>query len=366
MNKGSSDKAIVVFLATTAILVIFGIAVMTNASIPLSQSNFGESFYYFRHQIIYGIGAGLAALFVFLKIKRGLLKKFSLPAVLFSILLLILVFVPKVGYSAGGAKRWLDVFGFSFQPSELAKLAMVIYIAYWLESKKEKLKDPKMILPFLFWLGLVGGLVIIEPDFGTFLLICSVAFCMYFSAGAKMKTILAVGLAGFLIFGTLIAAEPYRRERFMSFFNPAQDSMGKGYQQNQALIAIGSGGVTGLGLGRGVQKYSYLPETVGDSVFAIISEELGLIGSSLILFVYLAWILCGLKIAAGAPRPFEKYLVVGIVSWIGIQTFINVLGILGMIPFSGIPLPFISYGGSALMIELAAVGIVLNVARNRA
>jgi cell division protein FtsW len=365
MDKSSLSKAVVVFLASTGILVVFGIAVMTNASIPLSQSNHGESFYYFRHQIIYGFGVGLVAFLVFSRINRKILKKIALPAVLFSILLLILVFVPKVGYGAGGAKRWLDIFGFSFQPSEMAKLAMVIYIAYWLESKKEKLKNSKMILPFLFWLGIVGGLILIEPDFGTFLIICTIAFSMYFSAGAKMKTIIGIALVGFLILGTLIAAEPYRRQRFMSFFNPAQDSMGKGYQQNQALIAIGSGGITGLGLGKGVQKYSYLPETVGDSVFAIVSEELGFFGASLILLIYLTWILSGLKIASGAPKPFEKYLVVGIISWIGTQTFINVLGILGAIPFSGIPLPFISYGGSALMIELAAVGIVINVARNR-
>jgi len=365
MNTSSLSKAVVVFLASTGLLVVFGIAVMTNASIPLSQSNHGESFYYFRHQIIFGVGIGLIAFLISSRINKKILKKLALPGVLVSILLLALVFIPNVGYGAGGARRWLDVFGFSFQPSELAKLAMIIYIAYWLESKKEKLKSSKMIWPFLFWLGAVGGLVIIEPDFGTFLLICAVAFSMYFSAGAKMKTIFAVGIIGFLIIGTLIAVEPYRKERFMSFLNPAQDTAGKGYQQNQALITIGSGGITGLGLGKGVQKYSYLPETVGDSVFAIISEELGFLGTSFILLVYLTWILSGLKIASGAGRHFEKYLVIGIVSWIGAQTFMNVLGILGVTPFSGIPLPFISYGGSALMIELAAAGIVLNVAKNR-
>lgn len=365
MSKNSLNKAVVVFLASTGILVVLGIAIMTNASIPLSQSNHGESFFYFRHQVIFGVGVGLIAFLILSKINKKILKKIALPIVLFSILLLILVFIPNIGYNAGGARRWLDIFGFSFQPSEIAKLAMIIYIACWLESKKEKLKSPKMILPLLFWLGIVGGLVVIEPDLGTFLLICAVAFSMYFSTGAKIKTILAVGFIGILIVGALIAVEPYRKQRISSFLNPAQNTTGEGYQQNQALIAIGSGGITGLGLGKGVQKYSYLPETVGDSIFAIISEELGFIGASLIIFVYLAWILSGFKIASNAQRPFEKYLVVGIVSWIGIQTLINVLGILGMVPFSGIPLPFISYGGTALMAELAAVGIVLNVARNR-
>lgn len=363
MNKESFSKALIVFLASTGILVVFGIVVMTNASIPLSQSNHGESFYYFRHQIIYGIGIGILAFLVASKISKRFLKKISIFIVLLSIGLLVLVFVPQVGYGAGGARRWLDIFGFSFQPSEMAKLAMVIYIAYWLESKKEKLKNPKMVLPFLFWLFVVGGLVLIEPDFGTFLLICMVAFSMYFSTGAKMKTILAVSLVGILILGVLMAVEPYRRERISSFFNPSNDMTGRGYQQTQALIAIGSGGVTGLGLGKGIQKYSYLPETVGDSIFAIISEELGFIGTSIIVLIYFAWMISGIKIASGVQGSFEKYLVVGVVSWIGLQTFINILGILGMIPFSGIPLPFISYGGSALMIELAAVGLVINAAR---
>ncbi len=364
-TKNSLNKAVVVFLVSTGILVVFGIAVMTNASIPLSQSNHGESFYYFRHQIIYGLGLGLIAFLISSRINIKILKKLALSGVLFSILLLVLVFIPGVGYGAGGARRWLSFFSFSFQPSELAKLAMVVYVACWLESKKEKLKSSKMIIPFLFWLGLVGGLVLIEPDMGTFLLISVIAFSMYFSTGARVRTLILVGFIGILIIGALIAVEPYRRERFLSFWNPSSDVMGRGYQQNQALIAIGSGGITGLGLGRGVQKYSYLPETVGDSVFAIVSEELGFFGAFLILLIYLAWSLSGLKIASVAHSPFGKYLIVGIISWIGAQTFINVLGILGAIPFSGIPLPFISYGGSALMIELAAVGIVLNVARNR-
>lgn len=365
MPKSFSNKAVAVFLVSTCVLVVLGIVVITNASIPLSQSNHGESFYYFRHQIMFGVGFGLAAFLIFSKMNGKILKKLALAGVLFSILLLAIVFIPGVGYGAGGARRWLNVFGISFQPSEVAKLAMIIYMASWLESKREKLKSSRMILPFLFWLGIVGGLIVIEPDFGTFLLISVVAFSMYFSAGAKTKTILAVGLVGVLIFTALVAIEPYRKQRFLSFLNPSQDLSGIGYQQNQALIAIGSGGITGLGLGKGVQKYNYLPETVGDSVFAVISEELGFIGSSLILLIYLSWVLSGLKIASVAARPFEKYIVVGITSWIGFQTLINILGILSVIPFSGVPLPFISYGGSALMVELAAVGIVFNASKNR-
>lgn len=365
MPHAQANKILSVFLVSTALLVMLGLAVITNASIPLSQSNFGESFYYFKHQIIYGLGLGLTAFFFFSRFNHNRLKKIAIGLAILAAVLLAAVFVPGLGYEAGGAKRWIGLAGFSFQPSEFAKLAIIIYLAHWLEAKKDKIKNPRMLAPFLFWLGLVGGLVLLEPDFGTFLIIAAVTLVMYFSAGAKIKTLLAAGLVGVLILGALIAAEPYRRQRMVSFLNPAHDTAGRSYQLNQALIAIGSGGVFGLGLGKGVQKYNYLPETIGDSVFAIVSEELGFAGTSFVIFLYLIWILAGLKLAATASRAYSRYLVLGIVVWIGLQTFTNILGILGLIPFSGIPLPFISYGGSALLIELAAIGIVANVAKNR-
>ncbi|MEK7629478.1 MAG: putative lipid II flippase FtsW [Patescibacteria group bacterium] len=359
------SKAATTFIMATAVLVLLGIAVMTNASIPLAQSNHGESFYYFKHQITYGLGLGLLAFFIFYRINIALLKKFALPVLIFAIVLLSLVFVPKIGFEALGAKRWINIFGFSFQPSEFAKLALVIYLAHWLESKKDKIKKPTMIFPFLLWTGIIGGLIILEPDFGTFIIICATAFAMYFMAGSDLKTMGLVFLTGIVLLISLVAVEPYRRERFTSFLNPDRDAAGSGYQLKQALIAIGSGEFTGLGLGKGIQKYNYLPETIGDSVFAVVSEELGFIGSTLVLFIYLIWVLSGLKIASLSKDLFSRYLVIGIVAWIGLQAFINALGILGMIPFTGIPLPFISYGGTALMIELASIGMVANIAKNR-
>ena len=241
----------------------------------------------------------------------------------------------------------------------------MIYLENWLESKKDKIKKPTMIFPFLLWTGIIGGLIILEPDFGTFIIICATAFAMYFMAGSDLKTMGLVFLTGIVLLISLVAVEPYRRERFTSFLNPDRDAAGSGYQLKQALIAIGSGEFTGLGLGKGIQKYNYLPETIGDSVFAVVSEELGFIGSTLVLFIYLIWVLSGLKIASLSKDLFSRYLVIGIVAWIGLQAFINALGILGMIPFTGIPLPFISYGGTALMIELASIGMVANIAKNR-
>lgn len=352
-----------IFLTSTAILVLLGLAVMTNASIPLSQSNHGESFYYLKHQIIFGAGLGFLALFFFSRLNHNHLKKLALPFLLFAVILLILVFVPQIGYRSGGANRWINVFNFSFQPSEFAKLAIIIYLASWLESKKDKIKNPAMLVLFLFWLGLIGGLVLMEPDMGTFLIICAIALGMYFSAGGKIKTLAIMVLVGVIAVGALIAAEPYRRQRFASFLNPTSDTAGQGYQLNQALITIGSGGVFGLGLGKGIQKYNYLPETIGDSVFAIVSEELGFVGASAVLLLYLIWTLSGLKLASMVKHAYGGYLILGVIIWIGLQAFINTLGILGLIPFTGIPLPFISYGGSALLIELAAVGVVANIAR---
>lgn len=255
--------------------------------------------------------------------------------------------------------------GASFQPSELAKLALIIYLAYWLESKKEKIKKPALIIPVLLWTGLIGGLVLLEPDYGTFIIISATALGMYFASGAKYKTILAAALIGLVALAALIVVEPYRRDRVLSFIYPQNDTAGKSYQHNQALIAIGSGGVFGRGLGKGIQKYSYLPETIGDSVFAITAEELGLAGAAGVLLIYLIWILSGLKIASKSNSLFAQYLVIGIVIWIGGQTFINILGILGLMPFTGVPVPFVSYGGTALVVELAAVGLALNVARNK-
>lgn len=363
--KNHSSKAATTFMVATVVLVLLGIAIMANASIPLSQSNHGESFYYFNHQLIYGLGLGLLAFFVFYKINIFKIKKYGLLVLILAIILLVLVFVPKIGFGALGAKRWINIFGFSFQPSEFAKLAMVIYLAHWLESKKDKIKKPIMIFPFLLWIGIIGGLIILEPDFGTFLIICATAFIMYFMAGANIKTMGLVFFTGIILFVLLVAVEPYRRERFTSFLNPDRDATGSGYQLKQALIAIGSGEFTGLGLGKGIQKYNYLPETIGDSVFAVVSEELGFIGSSIVLLTYLIWVLSGLKISSLSSDNFSRFLVIGIVAWIGTQAFVNTLGILGMIPFTGIPLPFISYGGTALMIELAAIGMVANIAKKQ-
>ncbi len=351
-------------LSSVFLLTIFGLVVLASISIPLSQENFGESYFYFKHQLIYGFLVGLILFFIARNLSPNVYKKLALPFFIVSVILLGLVFLPSLGVAAGGAKRWLSVFGFSFQPAELAKIATVIYLAAWLNKRHHKVRKFSSFFSFLVIVGIVGGLIALQPDIGTAVLIGAVGLTLYFSAGAKLKSILLILLISGLACGALIAIKPYRMERILSFINPSEDIQGKSYQINQALITIGSGGFFGKGLGHSIQKYQYLPEPMGDSIFAIIGEELGFLGTSILLFLFAVFILSGFKIAARSRTRFGTLLVIGLVAWIGIQAFINIGVIIGLMPFTGIPLPFISYGGTALALELAAVGIISSVARH--
>ena len=337
---------------------------LISASVPLSQENFGESYYYFRHQLIFGFGAGLVLFFITRKIPLVVWRKLALPLFLFSILLLVLVFVPSLGFGAGGAKRWLSLGSFSFQPAEFAKLALIIYLAAWFDKHREKLGQTSSFVSWLVIVGGVAALMAFEPDIGTTALIAGVGFIMYFAAGAKLKSLALIILLAVFGFGALVAISPERIGRVTSFLNPASDTQGESYQLNQALIAIGSGGFLGKGLGRSIQKYQYLPESISDSVFAIIGEQFGFVFSSVFILLFVLLLLSGFSLARSTHSRFGTLVIVGVVSWFGLQTIINVAGITGLIPFTGIPLPFISYGGTALALELAAVGIVSSASRN--
>ncbi len=352
------------FLLSVFLLVVFGLVVLASTSIPLSQENFGESYYYFRHQLLYGFGLGLILFFLARSLKPKTIQFLAPLLFLLSIIALSLVFVPKLGFEVGGARRWLNILSFSFQPSELFKLALVVYLATWLDKRRYKLASGSSFFSFLFIIGIPSAFIILQPDMGTAILVALVALVMYFVAGAKKKTILALILLAVIVGGALIAIEPYRKARVLNFLNPTDDIQGAGYQLNQALLTIGSGGLAGRGLGRSVQKYQYLPELIGDSIFAIIGEEFGFLGTAGLVFLYIIFLLTGFKIAVKARSKFGTLLVAGIISWIGLQAFINIGGITGLIFFTGIPLPFISYGGTALALELGAVGLVSSVARN--
>lgn len=358
MKEHKPDKGLIIFVFS---LLILGLGILFSASIVISQENRGNSYYYFLHQLIYGGVVGTIAFVVFQKLDYKIWKKFALILLFISLILLGLVFVPNLGYGHAGAQRWLAIGFLSFQPSEFLKLAFVIYLAAFLSKKDIHFNT---LIPFLVIITVVGALMTLQSDAGTLGLIAIVGFIIYFMGGAKIYQLITVTVCYLGAFFALIKFFPHRMARFIVFLNPATDPQGIGYQINQALLAIGSGGLLGVGLGyHGQQKYNYLPEPMGDSIFAIAAEEIGFIGVMVLIFLFLALAFKGLRIAKKAPDNFSKLLAIGITSWLVFQAFINIAGITALIPLTGIPLPFVSYGGSALIISLAGAGILVNISR---
>jgi cell division protein FtsW len=357
-----SDKYL---LFSVLFLVAFGLLMIASASAIYASVRFDDQYIFLRRQFFFGVMPGLLALFFLLKIDYHTWKKWSVVAFLLALLLLGLLFIPGLGTSAYGATRWLDLGPISFQPSEFAKLAVILYLSAWLSSRGQKRVGNifEGLLPFLFILGCIGFFIYKQPDLGTLLLILGISFIIFFSAGGQLKHIFGLGIFTSIAVFLMIRGASYRWDRVMVFLNPELDPQGKGYQISQALIAIGSGGFLGVGLGQSRQKFNYLPEPVGDSIFAIIGEELGFVGSvaTVLLFLFVVW--RGLSIASHAPDEFGRLLAIGITSWIGLQAIFNIGAITGIMPLTGMPLPFISYGGTSLAFSLAAMGLLLNISR---
>ena len=352
-------------LSAILALMVFGLVMIASAGVVYSETRFGDGYYFFKHQFFFGVIPGLAALYFFQKIDYHYWKKAAAPLFLISLVFLVLVFIPGVGTKAYGASRWVQLGHLSFQPSEMAKIAIILYLAAWLESKgRRKIRDVfEGLVPFLGILGILGFLILKQPDTGTLGLIVLVSSIIYFVSGAKISHILALILSAAAGLWALIKIAPYRMDRFLVFLNPELDPRGIGYQINQALLAIGSGGLFGIGLGHSRQKFNYLPEPAGDSIFAIIGEELGMIGAGILVLMFVVLAFRGFKIAKNAPDDFGKLAAVGITSWIILQAFINIAAITSLIPLTGIPLPFISYGGTSLIFLLAGAGILLNISK---
>jgi cell division protein FtsW len=291
-------------------------------------------------------------------------QKLAIPMLAATILTLFLVLVSGAGISSGGATRWIDLGFFSFQPSELAKLTFIIYLATWFSKKGKVMNDFAYgFIPFLVLLGIITLLIMMQPDLGTMTVIALVSILVFFIAGGSIKNILMIIAGGATLFALLIKIAPYRAARLSVFLNPELDPLGIGYHINQALLAIGSGGILGLGLGRSRQKYNYLPEATTDSIFAIIAEELGLIISVLLIVLFIVLMIRGFKIARNAPDQFGKLLAAGITCWFTVQAVINIGAMVSLLPLTGIPLPFVSYGSSAIVISMAAVGILINISK---
>lgn len=346
-------------------LIAFGLIMIASAGVIYSQTRFSDQYYFFKRQLFFGVAPGLFVLYFFSKFDYHRLKNVAAPIFLVSLVFLVLVFVPGIGTEVYGANRWVQLGPISFQPSEMTKLAMVLYLAAWLESRgRTKLRDFfEGFLPFLAILGIAGFLIIKQPDTGTLGIIALTSVAIYFASGARISYILGMLLSGIAGLAVLIKIAPYRMDRFLVFLNPDLDPQGIGYQINQALLAIGSGGILGMGLGYSRGKFNYLPEPVGDSIFAIIGEELGLVGAAILISLFIVLALRGFKIARNSKDEFGKLVAVGLTSWIIFQAFINMAAITGIIPLTGIPLPFISYGGTSLVFLLAGVGILLNISK---
>jgi cell division protein FtsW len=293
-------------------------------------------------------------------------QKMAVPFFLLAIILLIIVLLSGAGLELKGAKRWISLGPISFQPTELVKLAVIVYLASWLESRDKIVKDLSAgLIPFLVTMGIIGGLIIAQPDIGSLGAIAFIALSMFFLAGASLRhifSLIALGIGGLAI---LIKLEPYRMNRLLAFMHPDFDTQGIGWQIKQAAIAIGHGGIWGVGLGHSHQKFSYLPEVVGDSIFAVIAEEVGMVGAGIVVILFILLAFRGFRLAYQAPDRFSSFLTMGISLWIIFQAMINIMAIIGLMPLTGIPLPFISYGSTSLIFLLIGVGIVLNISRLR-
>lgn len=350
--------------STTIIILLFGLIVLSSAGIVEGQKKFGSSYYYLIHQLLYGVLPGLAFMFILAKIDYKFWKKISLLVLFGALALMILVFMPKFGYGLKGATRWLNIGGFSFQPSEVLKLSLIIYLASWFSNRGERIRNWTYgTVPFLIVLSFVGILLLLQPDVGTLIVVTIISGAIYFFAGSPIKHFLIIGL---LIVGALVAMilmEPYRFDRLKAFWDPATDPQGISYQVNQSMIAIGSGGMFGVGFGKSTQKFGFLPEVINDSIFAVVAEELGFVGAGFLVGLFALFSVLMVWTANNISDKFGKLIIMGMVSWIVGQAFMNIAAMSGLVPLTGIPLPFVSYGGTAMMVTLAGMGVVLNVAR---
>jgi len=353
------------YLAFTVFcLVVFGLIMIYSSSVIISHERVGHGYYFLSHQAI-ALAIGFLAWFLLQKLDYRQLKQISFWLLVASVVLLLLVFIPGLGSSE--IKRWLYIGNFGFQPSELVKLLFIIYLASWLADRKDEVTELKKgFLPFIVLTCFVAGLVVIEPDLGTAMIFILVALAMFFMAGAKIIHLALTVVLGSGVVYALIITAPYRLSRLAVFLNPEASPMGIGYQLRNALIAIGSGGLWGLGFGNSSQKYLYLPEAHTDSIFAVASEELGFIRTIFIILAFLIIAWRGFLVAQNAPDRFGRLLAGGITVWLIIQAFINIGAMLGLVPLTGLTLPFISYGGTSLVVSMAAIGILINISKHSA
>jgi cell division protein FtsW len=351
-QKLSIDRSFIILIF---VFIFVGLIAVADASAPQAIAKYGDKFFLFKQQLMWA-GVGLLALFVTSKINYKFWEKVATPFFLVSLVLLTVVLLPHFGFKVLGARRWIDTGIFNFQPSELIKLSLAMFLAKVASKNKKTLA---YFLPLL----IVVFLIMLQPDLGTTLIVAIMGLCQIFVSGVNLLYFVGALGVGFLGTFVLILVSPYRKERLLTFLQTERDPLGSSYHIRQVLLGLGSGGLFGVGLGASRQKYLFLPESSTDSIFAIIAEELGLIGAAGVIFLFGLFVYKGLKIALSAPDLFSKVLAVGITAWIGGQAFLNIASMVALVPLTGIPLPFISYGGSSLVTVLSACGILLNISK---
>ncbi len=352
-----------IFLGIVGLLLLAGLLIFTSASLGLLARN-GASFTSVVLNQFLAVGLGCVLAFVFSKIHYTFWRRSAFYIFIFSIFLTLLVFVPHIGLQFGGGKRWIALGAFSFQPAEFLKIAFVIYAAAWLSGVKEKVATFKEgILPIAILLAIVGVILLKQPDTDTFISIFMAALGMFIVAGGRLRHLFILIVVAVLGLSALVYTRPYLMQRIATFIDPKANPLSSGYQIQQSLIAIGSGKFFGRGFGQSIQKFSYLPEPIGDSIFAVAAEEFGFIGGAFLILLFLFFTLRSLRLAVKAPDLFGGLLVVGIAILIVSGSFMNIASMLGVIPLSGLPLLFVSHGGTAMLVTLAEVGILLNISR---
>lgn len=352
-------------LVITLLLVTCGLIMVFSASQVWAQDKFNDGFYFFKRQLFFA-ALGLIMMGIMSKVHVSRLRYYSKWLIGGCFLLLVIVLIPGVGLVRGGASSWLGVGAFSVQPSEFMKIALIIYLADDLAKRQRELdRFFKGFLMRLLPVFIVFGVIMLQPDLGTGTVILLTSFLMVFIAGGKWKHFLVLGTAGIVGFVFLIISAPYRINRILSFIDPWKDPLGAGFQIIQSLYAIGPAGLFGFGLGQSRQKFQYLPEPQTDFIFAIISEELGFIGAAFVLLLFCLLLWRGIRIALYAEDLFSTLLAFGIIIMIAVQVMINIAVVTGLMPVTGVTLPFLSYGGSSLTLILTSIGLLLSISKHR-
>ncbi|MDQ0215242.1 cell division protein FtsW [Oikeobacillus pervagus] len=359
--KKSTPDFILIFL--TLGLLAIGLIMVYSASAIWADYKFDDSFFFAKRQLFFA-GVGVIAMFMIMNMEYWTWRSWAKVIMIICFCLLILVLIPGIGMVRNGSRSWIGVGAFSIQPSEFMKLAMIVFLAKYLSERQKYITSfKKGLLPTLGIVFSAFGIIMLQPDLGTGTVMVGTCIIMIFISGARISHFVGLGLIGVLGFVGLVISAPYRIKRITSFLDPWSDPLGSGFQIIQSLYAIGPGGLFGLGLGESRQKFFYLPEPQTDFIFAILAEELGFIGGSVVLLLFALLLWRGIRIALGAPDLYGSFLAVGIISMVAIQVMINIGVVTGLIPVTGITLPFLSYGGSSLTLMLMAMGVLLNVSR---